>query len=132
MDGKMKIIITGHTSPMGSAVYDYYKQQHEVLGASKNEGFDFTKNHHQDQIVDMALARDVFLNIAHVGTAQSTLMMKLKQRWSPEAPLRKVITVGSLATKVDEKLLGKVVTTSSLLHNYCPAEEYHQRFLEKR
>ena len=34
--------------------------------------------------------------------------------------------------KVDEKLLGKVVTTSSLLHNYCPAEEYHQRFLEKR
>ena len=33
----MKIIITGHTSPMGSAVYDYYKQKHEVLGVSKNE-----------------------------------------------------------------------------------------------
>ena len=108
MDSKIKILITGHTSPMGSAVYDYYKQKHEVLGVSKNEGFDFTKNHHQDQIVDMALARDVFLNIAHVGTAQSTLMMKLKQRWSPEAPLRKVITVGSLATKVDEKLLEQV------------------------
>ena len=79
MDGKMKIIITGHTSPMGNAVYDYYKQKHEVLGVSKNEGFDFTKNHHQDQIVDMALARDVFLNIAHVGTAQSTIMMKTVQ-----------------------------------------------------
>ena len=37
MDSKMKIIITGHTSPMGSAVYDYYKQKHEVLGVSKNE-----------------------------------------------------------------------------------------------
>ena len=35
MDGKMKIIITGHTSPMGNAVYDYYKQKHEVLGVSK-------------------------------------------------------------------------------------------------
>ena len=34
--------------------------------------------------------------------------------------------------KVNEKLSGKVVTTSSLLQNYCPAEEYHQRFLEKR
>ncbi|MDA9193466.1 peptide-methionine (S)-S-oxide reductase [Candidatus Pelagibacter ubique] len=25
-----------------------------------------------------------------------------------------------------------VVTKSSLLKNYCPAEEYHQRYLEKR
>ena len=34
--------------------------------------------------------------------------------------------------KTNEKLLGKVVTKHSLLKNYCPAEEYHQRFLEKR
>ena len=81
----MKILITGHTSPMGSALYEHYKLMNEVLGVSKNEGFDFTKGDHLDQIVDMALARDVFLNVAHVDTAQSTLMMKLKQRWSPEA-----------------------------------------------
>ena len=34
--------------------------------------------------------------------------------------------------KTNEKLSGKVVTKHSLLKNYCPAEEYHQRFLEKR
>ena len=34
--------------------------------------------------------------------------------------------------KINEKLSGKVVTKHSLLKNYCPAEEYHQRFLEKR
>ena len=34
--------------------------------------------------------------------------------------------------KINEKLLGRVVTKHSLLKNYCPAEEYHQRFLEKR
>ena len=33
---------------------------------------------------------------------------------------------------VDEKLSGKVVTKISLLKNYCPAEEYHQKYLEKR
>tara|TARA_B100000575_G_C22509552_1_gene332208 strand:- start:13 stop:456 length:444 start_codon:yes stop_codon:yes gene_type:complete len=33
---------------------------------------------------------------------------------------------------VNQKLSGKVVTKCSLLKNYCPAEEYHQRFLEKR
>ena len=30
------------------------------------------------------------------------------------------------------RLSGKVVTKISLLKNYCPAEEYHQKYLEKR
>ena len=30
------------------------------------------------------------------------------------------------------RLSGKVVTRISLLKNYCPAEEYHQKYLEKR
>ena len=34
--------------------------------------------------------------------------------------------------KVNSNFSGKVVTKSSLLKNYCPAEEYHQRYLEKR
>ncbi len=33
---------------------------------------------------------------------------------------------------VDKRLSGKVVTKISLLKNYCPAEEYHQKYLEKR
>ena len=34
--------------------------------------------------------------------------------------------------EVNERLSGKVVTRISLLKNYCPAEEYHQKYLEKR
>ncbi len=34
--------------------------------------------------------------------------------------------------KTNSKLSGKVVTNISLVKNYCPAEEYHQRYLEKR
>jgi methionine-S-sulfoxide reductase len=34
--------------------------------------------------------------------------------------------------EINEKLSGKVVTKISLLKNYCPAEEYHQMYLEKR
>ena len=34
--------------------------------------------------------------------------------------------------KMNSNLSGRVVTKSSLLNNYCPAEEYHQRYLEKR
>ena len=38
----------------------------------------------------------------------------------------------SIIDKMNANLSGKVVTKSSLLKNYCPAEEYHQRYLEKR
>ena len=34
--------------------------------------------------------------------------------------------------EVNERLSGKVVTKISLLKNYCPAEEYHQKYLEKQ
>ena len=30
------------------------------------------------------------------------------------------------------KISGKIVTKISLVKNYCPAEEYHQKYLEKR
>ena len=34
--------------------------------------------------------------------------------------------------ETNEKLSGKVVTKITLLNNYCAAEEYHQKYLEKR
>ena len=38
----------------------------------------------------------------------------------------------NIINKMNSNLSGKVVTKSSLLKNYCPAEEYHQRYLEKK
>ena len=38
----------------------------------------------------------------------------------------------NMIEKINSNLSGKVVTKFSLLKNYCPAEEYHQRYLEKR
>ncbi len=34
--------------------------------------------------------------------------------------------------ETNEKLSGRVVTKITLLNNYCVAEEYHQKYLEKR
>ena len=41
-------------------------------------------------------------------------------------------TAESVIEKINSTLSEKVVTKFSLLKNYCPAEEYHQRYLEKR
>ena len=42
------------------------------------------------------------------------------------------ISAEKILKDIDKKLSGKVVTKISLLKNYCPAEEYHQKYLEKR
>ena len=42
------------------------------------------------------------------------------------------ITAEKMIEKENAKLSGKVVTKTSLAKNYCPAEEYHQKYLEKR
>ena len=44
---------------------------------------------------------------------------------------QKTIAV-NVINKENERLSGKVVTKLSHVKNYCPAEEYHQRYLEKR
>ncbi len=41
-------------------------------------------------------------------------------------------TAQNIINKENERLSGKVVTKLSEVKNYCPAEEYHQRYLEKR
>ena len=41
-------------------------------------------------------------------------------------------TAEKIINKENERLSGKVVTKLSQVKNYCAAEEYHQRYLEKR
>ena len=51
--------------------------------------------------------------IFYLNNIQKTIAEKIKKRTNNE-------------------LSDKVVTNISLVKNYCPAEEYHQRYLEKR
>ena len=42
------------------------------------------------------------------------------------------IIAETIKKKINEDMSGKIVTNISLVKNYCTAEEYHQRYLEKR
>ena len=42
------------------------------------------------------------------------------------------IIADEILKNVNQRLSGKVVTKISLLKNYCAAEEYHQKYLEKK
>jgi hypothetical protein len=69
----MKIAITGHTSGLGRAFYDHFSKDHEVIGLSRSNGYDITK----DQILNSILDCDLFFNNAHAGIAQGILINKL-------------------------------------------------------
>ena len=42
------------------------------------------------------------------------------------------IMAEKILNEENKKLSGKVVTKISAVKNYCPAEEYHQKYLEKK
>ena len=42
------------------------------------------------------------------------------------------IIAEKIKKKINDKLSGNVVTNISIVKNYCPAEEYHQKYLEKK
>jgi len=70
----MKIVITGHTSGIGKALYDLMTEQgHTVVGLSRSNGFDLSKN------IDMFLLKDwdIYINNAQYEFKQTELLYKL-------------------------------------------------------
>lgn len=72
----MKIVITGHTSGLGKAIYDFYSSQgHEVIGLSRTTGHTLPEKN--DEVVQIAQGCDIFFNNAYAGLAQINLIKDL-------------------------------------------------------
>jgi hypothetical protein len=71
----MKIAITGHTSGLGQAFFNYFSKSHEVIGLSRTNGFDIETD--TQKIVDIVSSVDLFFNNAHSGVQQAILIKKL-------------------------------------------------------
>ena len=67
----MKIVITGHTSGLGKAIYDHYKNDHQVTGLSRSNGYDIRNSR---PIVEIASTADIFFNNAYCGVEQANLI----------------------------------------------------------
>ena len=87
----MKIGITGHTSGIGKAISDKLLDLgHEVRGFSRSNGFDISD---PMPIVEASGDCDVFINNAHSGYHQTTLLYRLYERWKRREGL--ILSVGS-------------------------------------
>lgn len=84
----MKIAITGHTSGLGQALYNHFSKNHEVIGLSRSNGYDIVTS--TDCIINAVRGFDLFINNAHAGHCQGTLIKNLYDKIP-------IITSGSMA-----------------------------------
>jgi hypothetical protein len=75
-----KIIITGHTSGIGQAIYNKFKEIscREIIGMSRSNGYDIDKDF--DKIVDEATGAELFINNAYRDRQQLKLFNALKNK----------------------------------------------------
>ena len=85
----MKIGIIGHTGLLGSALYNEFSKDHEVVGMSRATGHDLRKN--AQTIINECKTCDLVFNNAHADTTQGKLIMGLADTEV------KLITSGSMA-----------------------------------
>jgi len=82
----MKIGITGHTSGIGKAIYNYFPN---TVGFSRTNGYDIKYN--IDEIIEDCDGCDVFINNAYDDHAQIDLLYALIDKY----PLMQIINISS-------------------------------------
>ena len=84
----MKIVITGHTSGIGKALFDVLSIDYDVIGLSRSNGYDITTDLGRSKIIDAAYDCDVFVNNAfdysNYTDAQVVLARKIFDLWNGE------------------------------------------------
>jgi hypothetical protein len=122
----MKILMTGHTSPMGNVLFKYLKHHHEVVGISRNTGYDLNKLEDIQRVVEQSVNYDHFINLAHVENAQIQLLMLVHKKWSETNKTGKIITFGTLGTELSENILKQVGADLNYIKQKIHLENVHR------
>jgi NADP-dependent 3-hydroxy acid dehydrogenase YdfG len=94
----MKVSITGHTSGIGLALANTFKEHsHDVIGFSKNLGHDIGEESVRKIIVEQSNDCDIFINNAFHLTGQEQLLNDMLQSW--ESKSKFIINISSMITQ---------------------------------
>lgn len=86
----MKIAITGHTAGIGRAIMDLLKNDHDIIGVSRTNGYNLTD---VDTIVSATKHVDVFINNAYYKYQQCEILKQLAYCWHDTN--KHIINIGS-------------------------------------
>jgi len=111
----MKIAITGHTSGIGKALYNYYSAEHEVIGFSRSNGYNLPDS--LSNVIKESKGCDLFINNCYANGAQIDLFEGLVDH------VEKMIVMGSVARFYQDIILKKSAKDKQILFDtvrlYC-------------
>ena len=81
---------------------------------------------------DASSMGDLLKQIEQGQARDSVEAQKREARFQTSRNDQQKLLAEKILQDTNQRLSGKVVTKISLLKNYCPAEEHHQKYLEKR
>lgn len=111
-----KIVITGHTSGIGKAIYDKFKEIscREIVGMSRSNGYDIDKDF--DKVVEEAAGSEIFINNAYRDSQQLKLFHALKDK------VDMMVVMGSVSRHYPELIPTDYVHDKQALAEACRIE----------
>lgn len=126
----MNIMITGHTSAIGSVLYNHLGNSHNVTGISRATDYDL--NYDIEKIVDLSVNYDTVINLANVGTTQSKLLYLINKRWKEKSKEGKIISFGSLVTEVNFQLIENINADYNMIASKLLLEKCHKEITSEK
>lgn len=126
----MNILITGHTSPIGSVIYKHLSKDHYVTGISRSTDYDL--NYDIEKITDLSVNYDCVINLANVGITQTKLLYSINKRWQEKEKTGKIISFGSLITEVNFQLIENINADYNMIASKLLLEKCHKEITSKQ
>lgn len=120
----MKIAITGHTSGIGLALFEYFTEQgHDVIGFSRSNGFNISDSESRQSILKQVEDFDIFVNNAYndYDNSQLELLKIITSSW--ENFPRIVFNISSKWT-IENNIYSR---TKLELDRYCETFLYNKK-----
>jgi hypothetical protein len=111
-----KIVITGHTSGIGKAIFDKFTEVscHKIIGMSRSNGYDIEKDF--DKVVEEATGAEIFINNAYRDSQQLKLFHALKDK------VDMMVVMGSVSRHYPELIPTDYVHDKQALAEACRLE----------
>lgn len=111
-----KIVITGHTSGIGKAIFDKFTEVscREIVGMSRSNGYDIELNF--DKVVEEATGAEIFINNAYRDGQQLKLFNALKDK------VDMMVVMGSVSRHYPELIPTDYVHDKQALAEACRLE----------
>jgi len=111
-----KIIITGHTTGIGNAIYEKFTKTscREIIGMSRSNGYNIEKDF--DKIVKEATGAEIFINNAYRDGQQLKLFNALKDK------VDMMVVMGSVSRHYPELIPTDYVEDKQALAEACRLE----------